>query len=270
DQEYARPRRRHSGRGPDTGRRRGHSGRPAGPPGGRHAQGGAGDNRRRPSTHRGRAPPRGQTRCPSRPRAGLDPPHVGRGPHHVGAGAGHHRKRGRDARPGIALGLRAVPDAERDPSGRPVLAVARRLPRARTRCPSPWTASTAGRGQMMDHRTMVRRLLLLTVSIGLASRTGLTDTTQYYALDRAAGSASTAVSAAPEATVSTSPSTEAGTASVTIGVGPVIIPAYLDRTEIVTRTAADRVEISMFHRWAEPLADSIARTVAEEIASRVP
>ena len=26
----------------------------------------------------------------------------------------------------------------------------------------------------------------------------------------------------------------------------------------------------MFHRWAEPLADSIARTVAEEIASRLP
>ena len=116
---------------------------------------------------------------------------------------------------------------------------------------------------------MVRRLLLLTVSIGLTSCTGVTDTTQYYALDRP-GSSSMAGSAASRASVSTSPSTEAETASVTIGVGPVIVPAYLDRTEIVTRTAADRVEISMFHRWAEPLADSIARTVAEEIASRLP
>jgi uncharacterized protein len=122
----------------------------------------------------------------------------------------------------------------------------------------------------MAHRAMVRRLLLLTVSIALASCTGVTDTTQYYALDRAVASSSTAGNAASRASVSTSPSTEAGTASVTIGVGPVMIPAYLDRTEIVTRTAADRVEISMFHRWAEPLADSIARTVAEEIASRVP
>src|SRR5262249_55955996 len=153
------------------------------------------------------------------------------GPFHVGAGTGHPRRRGRDTRPGIAPGLRAVPDAERDPGGRPVPAVSRRLPRTRTRCPSPWTASTAGRRQMMDHRAMARRLLLLTVSIGLASCTGVTDTTQYYALDRAAGRPSTAGSAGSTANVSTSPSTEAGTTSVTIGVGPVIIPAYLDRTE---------------------------------------
>jgi len=30
------------------------------------------------------------------------------------------------------------------------------------------------------------------------------------------------------------------------------------------------VELSMFHRWAEPLQDGIARTLAEEIAARVP
>jgi len=122
----------------------------------------------------------------------------------------------------------------------------------------------------MDPRAMVRRLLLLSVSIGLASCTGVTDTTQYYALDQPAGGSSTTGSAGPRASVSTSGSTASTTAGVTVGVGPVIIPAYLDRTEIVTRTAADRVEISMFHRWAEPLADSIARTLAEEIAAGVP
>jgi len=122
----------------------------------------------------------------------------------------------------------------------------------------------------MDHRAMARRLLSLIVSIALVSCAGVSDTTQYYALDRAAGSSSRAGSTESKPGISTSPSTEARTASVTIGVGPVIIPAYLDRTEIVTRTAADRLEISMFHRWAEPLADSIARTVAEEIAAGVP
>jgi uncharacterized protein len=38
----------------------------------------------------------------------------------------------------------------------------------------------------------------------------------------------------------------------------------------VTRTGADKVEISTFHRWAEPLEDGIARVLAEEIAARVP
>jgi hypothetical protein len=57
---------------------------------------------------------------------------------------------------------------------------------------------------------------------------------------------------------------------VGIGVGPVLLPGYLDRSQIVIRTGADRVELSMFHRWAEPLADGIARTLAEEIGGRVP
>jgi hypothetical protein len=57
---------------------------------------------------------------------------------------------------------------------------------------------------------------------------------------------------------------------VGIGVGPVLLPGYLGRSEIVIRTGADRVELSMFHRWAEPLADGIARTLAEEIGGRVP
>ena len=55
-----------------------------------------------------------------------------------------------------------------------------------------------------------------------------------------------------------------------IGVGPVIMPGYLDRVQIVTRTGTDQVEISVFNRWAEPLEDGIARILAEEIGARVP
>src|SRR5262249_11572851 len=139
------------------------------------------------------------------------------------------------------------------------------------RCSGPWAASTAGGGQMMDPWVMLRRLLLaLTLFIGLAGCTGVSDTTQYYALDRPARRSSSSGTTGPRAGVSTTGSTASTTAGVTVGVGPVIIPAYLDRTETVTRTADDRVEISMFHRWPEPLADSIARTLAEEIAAGVP
>ena len=61
-----------------------------------------------------------------------------------------------------------------------------------------------------------------------------------------------------------------GTGTVGIGVGPVILPGYLDRSQIVTRTSADQVELSMFHRWAEPLEEGISRILAEEIGARVP
>ncbi len=121
----------------------------------------------------------------------------------------------------------------------------------------------------MDHRAGVRRLLGLAASICLAG-CAVSDPTQYYALGRTAASSSTAGSAESRASASTPRSTVAGTGTVTIGVGPVIIPGYLDRIQIVTRTATDQVEFSMFHRWAEPLEDGIARTLAEEIAARVP
>jgi uncharacterized lipoprotein YmbA len=48
------------------------------------------------------------------------------------------------------------------------------------------------------------------------------------------------------------------------------MPGYLRRSQIVTRTGDDGVDIAMFHRWAEPLEDGIARVLAEEIGARIP
>ena len=117
---------------------------------------------------------------------------------------------------------------------------------------------------MRDHRAVVRRLLGLAASFCLAG-CAVSDPTQYYTLGQAA-----AGSVESRANASTPRSVVAGTGTVTIGVGPVIVPSYLDRSQIVTRTSADQVELSMFHRWAEPLADGIARILAEEIGARVP
>jgi uncharacterized lipoprotein YmbA len=121
----------------------------------------------------------------------------------------------------------------------------------------------------MDHRAVVRRLLGLTASIALAG-CAVSDPTQFYTLGQAAASSPTAESVERKASASTSQSRVAATGAVGIGVGPVLLPGYLDRSQIVVRTDADRVELSMFHRWAEPLADGIARTLAEEIGARVP
>jgi hypothetical protein len=121
----------------------------------------------------------------------------------------------------------------------------------------------------MDPRAVVRRLLGLTASIGLAG-CAVSDPTQFYTFGQGAASSPTAESVERTASASTSRSRVAATGAMGIGVGPVLLPGYLDRSQIVIRTGADRVELSMFHRWAEPLADGIARTLADEIGARVP
>jgi uncharacterized lipoprotein YmbA len=113
------------------------------------------------------------------------------------------------------------------------------------------------------HRWIGRSLLALTASIGLAS-CAVSDPTQFYALSRAAAPRASTASA------SIAMSSVDGAGIGGIGVGPVIVPGYLDRNQIVIRTGTDQVQISAFHRWAEPLEDGIARVLAEELAARVP
>jgi uncharacterized lipoprotein YmbA len=50
-------------------------------------------------------------------------------------------------------------------------------------------------------------------------------------------------------------------------VGPVSVPASVDRSEFVVQVAPNRVEIDEFNRWASPLGESIARTVAGDLAA---
>ncbi len=57
---------------------------------------------------------------------------------------------------------------------------------------------------------------------------------------------------------------------VAIGVGPVTIPPYLDRPEIVTRASGNELHLSEFERWAEPLQQNFARVLAENLAALIP
>ena len=50
-------------------------------------------------------------------------------------------------------------------------------------------------------------------------------------------------------------------------VGPVTIPAAVDRPQFVAQVAANRVEIEDFDLWAAPLADSIGRVIAGDLAA---
>lgn len=76
---------------------------------------------------------------------------------------------------------------------------------------------------------------------------------RYYVLDGAQRSSATVAS------------TEAGRGP-TIGVGPVTLPRYLERINIVTRRDSE-LEVAEFDRWGEPLSESVPRLIAADLAT---
>lgn len=58
--------------------------------------------------------------------------------------------------------------------------------------------------------------------------------------------------------------------SHSVGVGPVSMAGYLDRPQIVTRPAADRIDLGDFDQWGEPLREGISRVLAEDLALQMP
>lgn len=56
-----------------------------------------------------------------------------------------------------------------------------------------------------------------------------------------------------------------GAKKYSIGLGPVSIPALLDRKQIVTRSDQNTVQIAELHQWAEPLRDNIARVLTQNL-----
>jgi uncharacterized lipoprotein YmbA len=52
-----------------------------------------------------------------------------------------------------------------------------------------------------------------------------------------------------------------------IGLGPVVVPAYLDAPTIATRVDPNRIEYARFDRWAVPLAAEVRRVLAEDLGA---
>ena len=61
--------------------------------------------------------------------------------------------------------------------------------------------------------------------------------------------------------------TDAPAASYAVIVGPVTIPASVDRPEMVVQVAPNQVELLEFDRWASPLGEAISRTVAGDLSA---
>ncbi len=92
-------------------------------------------------------------------------------------------------------------------------------------------------------------LVLLPTLVGC----GKSDPTRFYVL----------TSAASTGPGSQSPSAREG---VAIGVGPVVLPQYLDRPEIATRDSQNKLTLAEFDQWGGRLEDNFARVLAENLA----
>lgn len=60
--------------------------------------------------------------------------------------------------------------------------------------------------------------------------------------------------------------TETAKNVLSIGVGPVQLPQYVNRPQIVTRISRNEFEVAEFARWGEPLKENFSRVLAENIS----
>jgi len=98
--------------------------------------------------------------------------------------------------------------------------------------------------------TRMARSLAFTCALTLAGCLGSTPT-NFYALRSASGDAAgPPLAAHPE---------------LGLAVGPVELPRYLDRPELVTQDASDRLIVADAHRWGGSLRTDILRVVADDL-----
>ena len=102
--------------------------------------------------------------------------------------------------------------------------------------------------------TRARRLRALTVATCalLAACVGPATPSRFYTL-------SSLVAAPGEAV-------PAGSSDLVLGVGPVVLPEYLNRPQIVTRDGSNRVLLADFDSWIEPLEGLFTRTLTENLS----
>ena len=96
----------------------------------------------------------------------------------------------------------------------------------------------------------MRRLAAMAIScvLGIAAAGCASPPSRLYTLSAAAG---------PAVAVS----------DLSVAVGPVSVPAAVDRPEIVVTTGPNALRLDEFNRWASPLSNNIARVVAENLVT---
>jgi uncharacterized lipoprotein YmbA len=103
---------------------------------------------------------------------------------------------------------------------------------------------------------MRRTLSVLVTTAALASGCFGSKPTRFYTLSSVVGeSAGTVYSRG---------------ASRVIAVGPVSIPDYVDRPQIVVRESTNQVQLAGFDQWAGSLSDMVGRVLVEDLVAQLP
>jgi uncharacterized protein len=70
-------------------------------------------------------------------------------------------------------------------------------------------------------------------------------------------------------TLSAAGGTAKNSSDISVAVGPVSIPAVVDRPQIVISIGPNQVRLDEFNRWALPLQNNIARVIAENLTAQL-
>jgi hypothetical protein len=76
----------------------------------------------------------------------------------------------------------------------------------------------------------------------------------------------TAPTAAPADPAAPAGARAAGGTEIVYGLGPIVLPPYLDRTQIATRISPTEVAYSQWDRWAEPLASNVSSVLMQTLS----
>lgn len=104
----------------------------------------------------------------------------------------------------------------------------------------------------------MKRLLILMILLSASGCVKQSHPTQFYLLQPLANQGMTSLQALES---------NGAKSKLSLGVGPVKIPAYLDRAQIVTGLTSNQIKLAEFDRWAEPLQDNFSRTLTENLSA---
>ncbi len=99
-------------------------------------------------------------------------------------------------------------------------------------------------------------VVLVTVLFSITAGCGRSKPSHFYTLREVL----------PEATAVADAKNGAIGEEIVLGVGPVSVPGYMDRTKIVKRINTAEVGLSEYYRWAEPTLDKIEYILQENLA----
>jgi uncharacterized lipoprotein YmbA len=100
-------------------------------------------------------------------------------------------------------------------------------------------------------RTVVTRVLVMAATLLLSAGCASTREARFYTLSAAQ------LPAAPRAS------------NFSLALGPIDLPEYLERPQIVTRAGDNRLDVNEFNRWGGRLEEEIARALAVQLALKL-